>query len=147
MKGKIGIVLGMKSKIYIKSGGKIVINEKIFGVVKKSMLSDRNLENGAITEQKITEKFIQIIVKEYGDTVTIKRETRDNLLTYWNVTVNSNPSFKDYIEKHKITFSEFRIKIEKKIEELDLESIELYDLVSDVLKEISEEKLIGNSKR
>lgn len=147
MKGKIGIVLGMKSKIYIKSGGKIVINEKIFGVVKKSMLSDRNLENGAITEQKITEKFIQIIVKEYGDTVTIKRETRDNLLTYWNVTVNSNPSFKDYIEKHKITFSEFRIKIEKKIEELDLESIELYDLVSDILKEISEEKLIGNSKR
>jgi hypothetical protein len=124
-----------------------VINEKIFGVVKKSMLSDRNLENGAITEQKITEKFIQIIVKEHGDTVTIKRETRDNLLTYWNVTVNSNPSFKDYIEKHKITFSEFRIKIEKKIEELDLESIELYDLVSDVLKEISEEKLIGNSKR
>ena len=46
-----------------------------------------------------------------------------------------------------ITFSEFRIKIEKKIEKLDLESIELYDLVSDVLKEISEEKLIGNSKR
>ena len=124
-----------------------MINEKIFGVVKKSMLSDRNLENGTITEQKITEKFIQIIVKEHGDTVTIKRETRDNLLTYWNVTVNSNPSFKDYIEKHKITFSEFRIKIEKKIEEVDLESIELYDLVSDVLKEISEEKLIGNSKR
>ena len=61
--------------------------------------------------------------------------------------MSSNPSFKDYIEKHKITFSEFRIKIEKKIEELDLESIELYDLVSDVLKEISEEKLIGNSKR
>ena len=108
-----------------------MINEKIFGVVKKSMLSDRNLENGAITEQKITEKFIQIIVKEHGDTVTIKRET----------------NFKDYIEKHKITFSEFRIKIEKKIEKLDLESIELYDLVSDVLKEISEEKLIGNSKR
>ena len=124
-----------------------MINEKIFGVVKQSMLSDRNLENGAITEQKITEKFIQIIVKEHGDTVTIKRETKDNLLTYWNVTVNSNPSFKGYIEKHKITFSEFRIKIEKKIEELDLESIELYDLVSDVLKEISEEKLIGNSKR
>ena len=92
-----------------------MINEKIFGVVKKSMLSDRNLENGAITEQKITEKFIQIIVKEHGDTVTIKRETKDNLLTYWNVTVNSNPSFKGYIEKHKITFSEFRIKIEKKL--------------------------------
>ena len=41
-----------------------MINEKIFGVVKKSMLSDRNLENGAITEQKITEKFIQKLLRE-----------------------------------------------------------------------------------
>nr|DAS43143.1 MAG TPA: hypothetical protein [Caudoviricetes sp.] len=124
-----------------------MINEKIFGVVKKSMLSDRNLENGTITEQKITEKFIQIIVKEHGDVVTIKRETRENLLTYWNITVMNNPNFKEYIDKYKITFSEFRAIIEKKIEELDLESIDLQDLVSDVLKEISETKLIGNSKR
>ena len=124
-----------------------MINEKIFGVVKKSMVRDRNLENGTITEQKITEKFIQIIVKEHGDVVTIKRETRENLLTYWNITVMNNPNFKEYIDKYKITFSEFRAIIEKKIEELDLESIDLQDLVSDVLKEISETKLIGNSKR
>lgn len=41
-----------------------MINEKIFKIVKQSMLSDRNITTGIIKEQKITEKFIQIIVSE-----------------------------------------------------------------------------------
>ena len=74
-----------------------------------TMLSDRNITTGIIKEQKITEKFIQIIVSEHGDTITIKRETKENLRTFWNVSVVSDYNFKEYIEKYSITFTEFRV--------------------------------------
>lgn len=124
-----------------------MINEKIFGVVKKSMLSDRNLENGTITEQKITEKFIQIIIKEHGDVVTIKRETKENLITFWNLSIMQDGNYKNFIEKYKITFSEFRNEMEKMIEEVDIQNIDIHELVGDVLKNISDTKLVPNEKR
>jgi hypothetical protein len=124
-----------------------MINEKIFGVVKKSMLSDRNLENGTITEQKITEKFIQIIIKEHGDVVTIKRETKENLITFWNLSIMQDGNYKNFIEKYKITFSEFRNEMEKVIEEVDIQNIDIQELVGDVLKDISDTKLVPNEKR
>ncbi len=124
-----------------------MINEKIFKIVKQSMLSDRNITTGIIKEQKITEKFIQIIVSEHGDTITIKRETKENLRTFWNVSVVSDYNFKGYIEKYSITFTEFRREIEEIIEKNDAEDKDVYDIVKEVLRNISERKLVSNSKK
>ena len=122
-------------------------NEKIFKIVKQSMLSDRNITTGIIKEQKITEKFIQIIVSEHGDTITIKRETKENLRTFWNVSVVSDYNFKEYIEKYSITFTEFRREMEEIIEKNDVEDKDVYDIVEEALKNISERKLVSNSKK
>ena len=124
-----------------------MINEKIFKIVKQSMLSDRNITTGIIKEQKITEKFIQIIVSEHGDTITIKRETKENLRTFWNVSVVSDYNFKEYIEKYSITFTEFRREMEEIIEKNDVEDKDVYDIVGEALKNISERKLVSNSKK
>ena len=124
-----------------------MINEKIFKIVKQSMLSDRNITTGIIKEQKITEKFIQIIVSEHGDTITIKSETKENLRTFWNVSVVSDYNFKGYIEKYSITFTEFRREIEEIIEKNDAEDKDVYDIVKEVLRNISERKLVSNSKK
>ena len=124
-----------------------MINEKIFKIVKQSMLSDRNITTGIIKEQKITEKFIQIIVSEHGDTITIKRETKENLRTFWNVSVVSDYNFKGYIEKYSITFTEFRREMEEIIEKNDVEDKDVYDIVEEALKNISERKLVSNSKK
>ena len=124
-----------------------MINEKIFKIVKQSMLSDRNITTGIIKEQKITEKFIQIIVSEHGDTITIKRETKENLRTFWNISVVSDYNFKEYIEKYSITFTEFRREMEEIIEKNDVEDKDVYDIVEEALKNISERKLISNGKK
>ena len=124
-----------------------MINEKIFKIVKQSMLSDRNITTGIIKEQKITEKFIQIIVSEHGDTITIKRETKENLRTFWNVSVVSDYNFKEYIEKYSITFTEFRREMVEIIEKNDVEDKAVYDIVEETLKNISERKLLSNSKK
>ena len=124
-----------------------MINEKIFKIVKQSMLSDRNITTGIIKEQKITEKFIQIIVSEHGDTITIKRETKENLRTFWNVSVVSDYNFKEYIEKYSITFTEFRREMEEIIENNDVEDKDVYDIVEEALKNISERKLVSNGKK
>ena len=124
-----------------------MINEKIFKIVKQSMLSDRNITTGIIKEQKITEKFIQIIVSEHGDTITIKRETKENLRTFWNISVVSDYNFKEYIEKYSITFTEFRREMEEIIENNDVEDKDVYDIVEEALKNISERKLVSNSKK
>lgn len=124
-----------------------MINEKIFKIVKQSMLSDRNITTGIIKEQKITEKFIQIIVSEHGDTITIKRETKENLRTFWNISVVSDYNFKEYIEKYSITFTEFRRKMEGIIEKNDVEDKDVYDIVEEALKNISERKLVSNGKK
>lgn len=124
-----------------------MINEKIFKIVKQSMLSDRNITTGIIKEQKITEKFIQIIVSEHGDTITIKRETKENLRTFWNISVVSDYNFKEYIEKYSITFTEFRRKMEEIIEKNDVEDKDVYDIVEEALKNISERKLVSNDKK
>ena len=124
-----------------------MINEKIFKIVKQSMLSDRNMTTGIIKEQKITEKFIQIIVSEYGDTITIKRETKDNLKTFWNISVMSDSNFKMYIGTYNITFTEFRKEMEDVVEKNDYEEKSIEEIVEEVLKNISERKLISNSKK
>ena len=124
-----------------------MINEKIFKIVKQSMLSDRNITTGIIKEQKITEKFIQIIVSEHGDIITIKRETKENLRTFWNISVVSDYNFKEYIEKYSITFTEFRRKMEEIIEKNDVEDKDVYDIVEEALKNISERKLVSNGKK
>lgn len=124
-----------------------MINEKIFKIVKQSMLSDRNITTGIIKEQKITEKFIQIIVSEHGDTITIKRETKENLRTFWNISVVSDYNFKEYIEKYSITFTEFRREMEEIIENNDVEDKDVYDIVEEALKNISERKLVSNGKK
>lgn len=124
-----------------------MINEKIFKIVKQSMLSDRNITTGIIKEQKITEKFIQIIVSEHGDTITIKRETKENLRTFWNISVVSDYNFKEYIEKYSITFTEFGREMEEIIEKNDVEDKDVYDIVEEGLKNISERKLVSNGKK
>jgi hypothetical protein len=124
-----------------------MINEKIFKIVKQSMLSDRNITTGIIKEQKITEKFIQIIVSEHGDIITIKRETKENLRTFWNISVVSDYNFKEYIEKYSITFTEFRREMEEIIEKNDVEDKDVYDIVEEALKNISERKLVSNGKK
>lgn len=124
-----------------------MINEKIFKIVKQSMLSDRNITTGIIKEQKITEKFIQIIVSEHGDAITIKRETKENLRTFWNISVVSDYNFKEYIEKYSITFTEFRREMEEIIEKNDVEDKDVYDIVEEALKNISERKLVSNGKK
>lgn len=124
-----------------------MINEKIFKIVKQSMLSDRNITTGIIKEQKITEKFIQIIVSEHGDIITIKRETKENLRTFWNISVVSDYNFKEYIEKYSITFTEFRREMEEIIEKNDVEDKDVYDIVEEGLKNISERKLVSNGKK
>ena len=124
-----------------------MINEKIFKIVKQSMLSDRNITTGIIKEQKITEKFIQIIVSEHGDTITIKRETKENMRTFWNISVVSDYNFKEYIEKYSITFTEFRKEMEEIIEKNDVEDKDVHDIVEEALKNISERKLVSNSKK
>lgn len=124
-----------------------MINEKIFKIVKQSMLSDRNITTGIIKEQKITEKFIQIIVSEHGDTITIKRETKENLRTFWNISVVSDYNFKEYIEKYSITFTEFRREMEEITEKNDVEDKDVYDIVEEALKNISERKLVSNDKK
>ena len=124
-----------------------MINEKIFKIVKQSMLSDRNITTGIIKEQKITEKIIQIIVFEHGDTITIKRETKENLRTFWNISVVSDYKFKEYIEKYSITFTEFRREMEEIIENNDVEDKDVYDIVEEALKNISERKLVSNGKK
>lgn len=124
-----------------------MINEKIFKIVKQSMLSDRNITTGIIKEQKITEKFIQIIVSEHGDIITIKRETKENLRTFWNISVVLDYNFKEYIEKYSITFTEFRREMEEIIEKNDVEDKDVYDIVEEALKNISERKLVSNSKK
>lgn len=124
-----------------------MINEKIFKIVKQSMLSDRNITTGIIKEQKITEKFIQIIVSEHGDIITIKRETKENLRTFWNISVVSDYNFKEYIEKYSITFTEFRREMEEIIENNDVEDKDVYDIVEEALKNISERKLVSNDKK
>ena len=124
-----------------------MINEKIFKIVKQSMLSDRNITTGIIKEQKITEKFIQIIISEHGDTITIKRETKENLRTFWNISVVSDYNFKEYIEKYSITFTEFRREMEEIIEKNDVEDKDVYDIVEEALKNISERKLVSNGKK
>ena len=124
-----------------------MINEKIFKIVKQSMLSDRNITTGIIKEQKITEKFIQIIVSEHGDTITIKRETKENMRTFWNISVVSDYNFKEYIEKYSITFTEFRKEMEEIIEKNDVEDKDVHDIVEEALKNISERKLVSNGKK
>ena len=124
-----------------------MINEKIFKIVKQSMLSDRNITTGTIKEQKITEKFIQIIVSEHGDTITIKRETKENLRTFWNISVVSDYNFKEYIEKYSITFTEFRREMEEIIEKNDVEDKDVYEIVEEALKNISQRKLVSNGKK
>ena len=115
-----------------------MINEKIFKIVKQSMLSDRNITTGIIKEQKITEKFIQIIVSEHGDIITIKRETKENLRTFWNISVVSDYNFKEYIEKYSITFTEFRREMEEIIEKNDVEDKDVYDIVEEALKGVED---------
>ena len=124
-----------------------MINEKIFKIVKQSMLSDRNITTGIIKEQKITEKFIQIIVSEHGDTITIKRETKENMRTFWNISVVSDYNFKEYIEKYSITFTEFRKEMEEIIEKNNVEDKDVHDIVEEALKNISERKLVSNGKK
>ncbi len=96
-----------------------MLNEQLFKIVKTSMLQDRNLENGTIIEQKITEKFIQLVVKDHGDTVQLKRGTKDCLETYWNVTVKNNWTWKRLIQLHGITFEDFKTEIDKIVNEGD----------------------------
>ena len=56
-------------------------------------------------------------------------------------------NYKNFIEKYKITFSEFRNEMEKVIEEVDIQNIDIQELVGDVLKDISDTKLVPNEKR
>ena len=123
-----------------------MINENLFGVVKNSILIDRNCTNGVIIKQIITEKDIQITIKDNGDIIQVKRETKENLRTYWNVTMMNDYHTKKFIEENYISFTEFRTAFETLVKHSDGE-IDFDLCVEEALKIIADQKITSNESR
>ena len=123
-----------------------MINENLFGVVKNSILIDRNCTNGVIIKQIITEKCIQITIKDNGDEIQVKRDTKENLKTYWNVTMMNDYHTKKFIEENYISFTEFRTAFETLVKHSDGE-IDFDLCVEEALKIIADQKITSNESR
>ena len=123
-----------------------MLNEKMFGVIKQSILKDRNLENGVIIKQIITDKDIQLVVRDSGDVVQVKRETKENLRTYWNITMSENHETASFISENHITFTEFRKEIESIVNDISGD-IDLDECVTEALQNLASSKLTSNASR
>ena len=123
-----------------------MINENLFEVVKNSILIDRNCTNGVIIKQIITEKCIQITIKDNGDEIQVKRDTKENLKTYWNVTMMNDYHTKKFIEENYISFTEFRTAFETLVKHSDGE-IDFDLCVEEALKIIADQKITSNESR
>jgi hypothetical protein len=123
-----------------------MINENLFGVVKNSILIDRNCTNGVIIKQIITEKCIQITIKDNGDEIQVKRDTKENLKTYWNVTMMNDYHTKKFIEENYISFTEFRITFETLIKHAEGE-VDFDLCIEEALKIIADQKITSNESR
>ena len=51
-----------------------MLNEKIYPLVKESILSDRNMKAGNVSEVKISKAFIELTIEDNADKIKIKRE-------------------------------------------------------------------------
>ena len=123
-----------------------MFNEKVYGLVKKSILSDRNMKAGNVTEIKINKTYIELTIEDNADKIKIKRETKENLKTYWNISMMNNHVMKQFIERHHITFTEFRTEFEKIIKDIHGE-LDLDSCVDKALTSLSSQKLTSNTSR
>ena len=123
-----------------------MLNEKIYGLVKESILSDRNMKAGNITEIKINKAFIEITIEDNADKIKIKRETKENLKTYWNITMMNSYYTSQFIKTHHITFTEFRTEFEKLIKDIHGE-LDLDSCVNEALNNLADQKITSNSSR
>ena len=123
-----------------------MLNEKIFGLVKESILSDRNMKAGNISEIKIAKAYIELTIEDNADKIKIKRETKENLKTYWNISMMNDEDIKQFIETHHITFTEFRTTFEGIIKDIHGE-LDLDSCVDKALTSLSSQKLTSNTSR
>ena len=123
-----------------------MLNEKIFGLVKESILSDRNMKAGNISEIKIAKAYIELTIEDNADKIKIKRETKENLKTYWNISMMNDGDIKQFIETHHITFTEFRTTFEGIIKDIHGE-LDLDSCVDKALTSLSSQKLTSNTSR
>ena len=123
-----------------------MLNEKILGLVKESILSDRNMKAGNISEIKIAKAYIELTIEDNADKIKIKRETKENLKTYWNLTMMNDEDIKQFIETHHITFTEFRTTFEGIIKDIH-GNIDLDNCVEEALNDLADQKITSNSSR
>ena len=123
-----------------------MLNEKIFGLVKESILSDRNMKAGNVSEIKIAKAYIELTIEDNADKIKIKRETKENLKTYWNITMMNDQDIKQFIETHHITFTEFRTVFEGIIKDMHRD-IDLDNCVEEALNNLADQKITSNSSR
>lgn len=123
-----------------------MFNEKVYGLVKKSILSDRNMKAGNVSEIKIAKAYIELTIEDNADKIKIKRETKENLKTYWNITMMNDQDIKQFIETHHITFTEFRTVFEGIIKDMHRD-IDLDNCVEEALNNLADQKITSNSSR
>lgn len=99
-------------------------------------------DNKAINHRK----YIQITIKDNGDEIQVKRDTKENLKTYWNVTMMNDYHTKKFIEENYISFTEFRTAFETLVKHSDGE-IDFDLCVEEALKIIADQKITSNESR
>ena len=123
-----------------------MFNKKIYEVVEASILSDRNLKEEDITEIKIAKNSIELTVEDKGDKIKIKRGTKENLKTYWNISMMNNYHTEKFINEHHITFTEFRTEFEKVLKDIT-GGLDLNACVTEALNNIADQKITSNISR
>ena len=123
-----------------------MFSKKIYEVVEASILSDRNLKEEDITEIKIAKNFIELTVEDKGDKIKIKRGTKENLKTYWNISMMNNYHTEKFINEHHITFTEFRTEFEKVLKDIT-GGLDLNACVTEALNNIADQKITSNGSR
>ena len=123
-----------------------MLNEKIFGLVKESILSDRNMKAGSISEIKIAKAYIELTIEDNADKIKIKRETKENLKTYWNITMMNNDNIREFIAAHLIAFTDFRKEFEELTKNIHGD-LDLEECVDEALKNLADQKVTSNIPR
>ena len=123
-----------------------MLNEKIYPLVKESILSDRNMKAGNVSEVKISKAFIELTIEDNADKIKIKRETKENLKTYWNLTMMNNEHIASFVQDNHITFTEFRKEFEELTKDIHGE-LDLENCVDEALKNLADQKITSNISR
>lgn len=123
-----------------------MLNEKIYPLVKESILSDRNMKAGNVSEVKISKAFIELTIEDNADKIKIKRETKENLKTYWNLTMMNNEHIASFVQDNHITFTEFRKEFEELTKDIHGE-LDLENCVEEALKNLADQKITSNISR